>query len=95
MVRWLTKHKAAEITGDSHHTLKDRRLYGPWRQWKGVLWVQPTSRTTRYNEQLLQSWMACSGDAAVFSRAVENFQASLISNQPRKSGRKPKTAAEV
>jgi hypothetical protein len=86
MHSWVDKNKASEITGLSNSTFKRLRTSGKWR--KGIHWTQLSTRTIRYNRELIQDWM--NNDQIAHERAIANFLESLPSNQPMKRGQKAK-----
>lgn len=85
-----------EITGLSGLSLSTLKRYRREnRLIEGVHWVR-VGRQVRFNLELFQDWLANQSDKQAHLRAIEAYQASLLSNQPSKAGRKlktPKTAA--
>ena len=79
---FVDKHSAAKITGLSAKTLKRARLSGNLIE--GIHFVKLNSRTVRYNDQLLQDWMQNRHDGLAHQRAIEIYQASLLSNKKNK-----------
>ena len=79
---FVDKHSAAKITGLSAETLKRARLSGNLIE--GIHFVKLNSRTVRYNDQLLQDWMQNRHDELAHQRAIEIYQASLLSNKKNK-----------
>lgn len=78
---WVNPKGAAKILGISKHTLKFYRK----RHWTlGVHFQYLNSRTIRYHEELLRDWFANISEPHVHQRAIENYLASLLSNQPKK-----------
>ncbi|WP_228040979.1 hypothetical protein [Nodosilinea sp. LEGE 07088] len=56
---------------------------------EGVHWVRVNSRCIRYNLELIKDWLHNRHDPAAHQRAIEIYQASLLSNQrkiPKRSG---------
>lgn len=86
---FIDKHQAAKITGISPQTLKRMRLDG--RLIEGVHWVAVNRLLVRYNKLLLEDWISSQGHPERHQAAIESFLASLLSNQPRRAGRKAKT----
>ena len=81
---WVNKNVAAQILGISTHTLK---LYRK-RHWTlGIHFQYLNSRTIRYHEGLLRDWFANISGPQTHQRAIENYLASLLSNQQKKRGR--------
>ncbi|MFM2432390.1 MAG: hypothetical protein RLZZ511_3604 [Cyanobacteriota bacterium] len=58
---------------------------------EGVHWVKFNSRCILYNLELLQDWVRNRDDAAAHQRAIARYQATLISNQPARRGRKKRS----
>jgi len=85
MVQFVDKRKATESLSLSGETLKKYRLQGEWIE--GIHWVRINSRCVRYNLELIQDWFHNRHDSAAHMRAIEVYQASLLSNQ-KKSSRK-------
>ena len=82
---WVNKNVAAQILGISPHTL---RIYRK-RHWTlGIHYQYRNSRTIRYHEGLLRDWAANIFDLQAHQRAIEVYQASLLSNQKKKRNRK-------
>jgi len=79
---FVDKHSAAKITGLSAETLKRARLSGNLIE--GIHFVKLNCRTVRYNDQLLQDWMQNRHDVLAHQRAIEIYQASLLSNKKNK-----------
>lgn len=57
-------------------------------------WVKVNERIL-YNEALLTDWFFNQADPQIHEQAVQNYLASLPSNQPRKPGRKAKIEAKL
>ncbi len=85
---FVDKHTAAKITGLSSETLKRERLAGSLKE--GIHYVKLNSRTIRYNGDLLHDWMQNRHDERAHQRAIEIYQASLLSNRKRKNNPFPK-----
>lgn len=83
--KWVGKRDAAEILGVSTHTLK---LYRKKHWTENIHFLYLNSRTIRYNESLLRDWIANLAYPSAHLRAIELFSSSLLSNQPKKRGRK-------
>lgn len=84
MFHFVNKQKAAASLNLSHATLKKYRLTGIWIE--GIHWVRFNSRCIRYNLPLLQDWAYNRDNPSAHKRAIEVYQARLLSNQnkPRK-----------
>ncbi|MGG6239389.1 hypothetical protein [Leptolyngbya sp. KIOST-1] len=48
---------------------------------EGVHWVRVNSRCIRYNLELIKDWLHNRHDPVAHQRAIEIYQASLLSNQ--------------
>ena len=82
---WVNPKGAAKILGISTRTLK---LYRK-RHWTlGIHFQYLNSRTIRYHEGLLRDWFANISEPQTHQRAIENYLASLLSNQQKKRSRK-------
>ncbi|NKB18115.1 MAG: hypothetical protein HC770_08620 [Pseudanabaena sp. CRU_2_10] len=79
---FVDKYTAAKITGLSAETLKKPRLSGNLKE--GIHFVKLNSRIIRYNDELLQDWMQNRHDERAHQRAIEIYQASLLSNRKKK-----------
>ncbi len=86
---FVGKEAAAMLLGCSVHTLKDWR----YRYWtEGLEFNKPNSRSVRYSVPLLTAWAVHRNDPAAYKKAIENYQAGLLSNQPRRAGRPQKVS---
>lgn len=83
MVQFVDKRKATESLSLSGETLKKYRLEGEWIE--GIHWVRINSRCVQYNLELIQDWFHNRHDPAAHMRAIEVYQASLLSNQKKSS----------
>jgi hypothetical protein len=83
---YVDKKAVKQLTGLSGETLKRYRRDGRWQE--GIHWVRINERVIRYNWPLLKDWFQNSQDPVAHQRAIETFQAGLLSNQPRKRGSK-------
>ncbi|NET34863.1 MAG: hypothetical protein F6K19_23035 [Cyanothece sp. SIO1E1] len=81
MLLFVSKQKASECLNLSSSTLKKYRLEGVWIE--GVHWVRINSRCVRYNLELIQDWLHNRDNPTAHLRAIEIYQASLLSNQKR------------
>lgn len=79
MFQFVGKTQASERLNLSNATLKKYRLTGIWIE--GVHWVRLNSRCIRYNLELLQDWAHNRDNPCAHQRAIERYQASLLSNQ--------------
>ncbi|ACK70819.1 conserved hypothetical protein [Gloeothece citriformis PCC 7424] len=88
MTSFINKQQASQYLNLSGTTLKRYRLQGVLIE--GIHWVRLNSRCIRYNLDLLQDWLQHRDDPAAHERAIEIYQASLLSNQkkPRKKTQK-------
>ena len=79
MLLFASKRTASECLNLSHSTLKKYRLEGDWIE--GVHWVRINSRCVRYNIELIKDWLHNRHDPIAHQRAIDHYQASLLSNQ--------------
>jgi predicted site-specific integrase-resolvase len=87
---FVSRQEISQRLGISAGTLKRYRLGG--RLIEGLHWVRLNSRCTRYNFELIRDWLQNRDDRAAHQRAIEVYQASLLSNQPLPSGKRRKSA---
>ncbi|NEQ46924.1 MAG: hypothetical protein F6K00_26630 [Leptolyngbya sp. SIOISBB] len=83
MAQFVSKQEALRCLNLSSTTLKKYRLQGLLVE--GIHWVRVNSRCTRYNLELIQDWLHNRHDPAAHQRAIEIYQASLLSNQRKPS----------
>ncbi len=83
---FVGKREAEQLTGLSHETLKKLRLNG--KLMEGADWVRQSSRSVLYNAPLLLDFLQNRNDRAAHQRAIENYLASLPSNQSKVRGRR-------
>jgi hypothetical protein len=88
---WCNKHEAAKITGLSTSTLKNLRLSDELIE--GIHWVRLSSRSIRYNAELLKDWMATRLDTVSHEQAISNYLNSLPSRQPQTGDRRARKLA--
>jgi tRNA(His) 5'-end guanylyltransferase len=79
MLLFVNKKKASEWLNLSPATLKKYRLQGDWIE--GIHWVRINSRCVRYNLELIKDWLHHRSDPTAHLKAIEIYQASLLSNQ--------------
>lgn len=80
MSNFLNKKAACTLLGVSYSTLKRYQR----KHWiEGVHFVRVNSRNVRYNEDLIKDWMQNSQGGKAHQRAIELYQASLLSNQKK------------
>ncbi|MBE9135623.1 hypothetical protein IQ254_00100 [Nodosilinea sp. LEGE 07088] len=87
MVQFVSKQEATQSPKLSGTTLRRYRVQGLLIE--GVHWVRVNSRCIRYNLELIKDWLHNRHDPAAHQRAIEIYQASLLSNQrriPKRSG---------
>ncbi|MBE9139805.1 MAG: hypothetical protein KME14_13845 [Tildeniella torsiva UHER 1998/13D] len=87
MVQFVSKQEATQSLKLSGTTLRRYRVQGLLIE--GVHWVRVNSRCIRYNLELIKDWLHNRHDPAAHQRAIEIYQASLLSNQrkiPKRSG---------
>jgi hypothetical protein len=83
--RFVDKKHACLYLNLSSATLKKYRKQGDWIE--GIHWVRLNTRCIRYNLGLLQDWLHNRENPIAHVRAIENYQASLLSEQPRRKSR--------
>lgn len=93
VTQFLGKREAERLTGLSHETLKKYRLNGILTE--GIHWIRINPRVVRYNAMLLLDFLQNRNDRNAHQRAIGNYQASLLSNQPCKPGRPRKAISMV
>lgn len=93
MTQFLKKREAERLTGLSHETLKKYRQKGLLIE--GIHWIRVNSRVIRYNSALLLDFLQNRSDGAAHQRAIDIYQASLLSNKPRQPGRPSKTPSNL
>ena len=71
--------------GLSSHTLQSLRKDGSLIQ--GIHFTEINSRLLLYNLPLLIDWLVNKDDPHAHTRAIENFQAGLLSNQSKSRSR--------
>ncbi len=86
MVQFVSKQEATQSLKLSGTTLRRYRVQGLLIE--GVHWVRVNSRCIRYNLDLIKDWLHNRHDPAAHQRAIEIYQASLLSNQ-RKIPKRP------
>ncbi|MGG6242133.1 hypothetical protein ACQ4N7_26235 [Nodosilinea sp. AN01ver1] len=87
MVQFVSKQEATQSLRLSGTTLRRYRVQGLLIE--GVHWVRVNSRCIRYNLELIKDWLHNRHDPAAHQRAIEIYQASLLSNQrkiPKRAG---------
>jgi len=87
MVQFVSKQEATQSLKLSGTTLRRYRVQGLLIE--GVHWVRVNSRCIRYNLELIKDWLHNRHDPAAHQRAIEIYQAGLLSNQrkiPKRSG---------
>jgi tRNA(His) 5'-end guanylyltransferase len=87
MVQFVSKQEATQSLKLSGTTLRRYRVQGLLIE--GIHWVRVNSRCIRYNLELIKDWLHNRHDPAAHQRAIEIYQASLLSNQrkiPKRSG---------
>ncbi|NJL47286.1 MAG: hypothetical protein HC929_07050 [Leptolyngbyaceae cyanobacterium SM2_5_2] len=89
MVQFVSKQETTQALKLSGTTLRRYRVQGLLIE--GVHWVRVNSRCIRYNLELIKDWLHNRHDPAAHQRAIEIYQASLLSNQrkiPKRSERR-------
>ncbi|MEM9908089.1 MAG: hypothetical protein AAF921_24005 [Cyanobacteria bacterium P01_D01_bin.44] len=83
MGEFVSKQEALQYLKLSSTTLKKYRLKGLLVE--GIHWVRINSRCIRYNQELIKDWVQNRHDPAAHQRAIEVYQAGLLSNQIKSS----------
>ena len=87
---FVSQQEIIELTGLSLTTLKRWRRKNQLVE--GVHWVH-VGKQVRFNLELFQDWLINGKlDPQAHSRAIQAFQESLLSNQPKRVGRPSKTS---
>ena len=85
MTQFVSKQDAIQSLKLSGTTLRRYRVQGLLIE--GIHWVRVNSRCIRYNLELIKDWLHNRHDPAAHQRAIEIYQASLLSNQRKPSHR--------
>ncbi len=80
MTTFISKQDVCELLQVSERTLARYRAEYWYR---GIHYVQPVQKT-RYNKELIEDWMVNRHDYSAHLRAIEAYQATLPSNQPKR-----------
>lgn len=89
IAHFASKQEAAQYLQLSGTTLKRYRLQGLLIE--GIHWVRINSRCIRYNLDLIQDWLQNRHDPIAHQRAIEVYQANLLSNQKKTTRRSAKS----
>lgn len=84
-LHFVCKQAISNLTGLSSETLKKYRRTQRWIE--GIHWVKLNEKLIRYNWPLIKDWMQNINDPVAHQRAIEAYQSTLLSNQPRKRKR--------
>jgi hypothetical protein len=80
MTTYLDKHEACKLLKICDRTLARYRD----TEWHlGIHYFKPVQKIL-YNRELIEDWLVNRRDYPAHLRAMEAYQASLLSNQPRK-----------
>jgi tRNA(His) 5'-end guanylyltransferase len=79
MVLFVGKQQASQVLALSGETMRRYRVQGEWIE--GVHWVRINCRCVRYNLELIQDWLHNRHNPNAHRRAIEAYQASLLSHQ--------------
>jgi len=91
MTQFVSKQEAIQSLKLSGTTLRRYRVQGLLIE--GLHWVRLNSRCIRYNLDLIKDWLQNRHDPEAHQRAIDIYQASLLSNQnktPRRTASKRK-----
>jgi len=89
MTQFVSKQEAIQSLKLSGTTLRRYRVQGLLIE--GLHWVRLNSRCIRYNLDLIKDWLQNRHDPEAHQRAIDIYQASLLSNQnktPRRTASK-------
>ncbi|WP_242578229.1 hypothetical protein [Chroococcus sp. FPU101] len=89
IAHFASKQEASQYLQLSGTTLKRYRLQGLLIE--GIHWVRINSRCIRYNLDLIQDWLHNRHDPIAHQRAIEVYQANLLSNQKKTTRRSAKS----
>lgn len=89
MTHFVDKREVSRYVKLSGTTLKRYRLQGLLIE--GIHWVRINSRCIRYNLDLIQDWFQNRHDPNAHQRAIEVYQANLLSNQKKTTRRSAKS----
>ncbi|MEO0356477.1 MAG: hypothetical protein AAF268_16775 [Cyanobacteria bacterium P01_A01_bin.3] len=93
MTQFVSKREAIQCLKLSSTTLKKYRLQGLLIE--GIHWVRINSRCTRYNLDLVKDWLQNRHDPVAHQRAIEVYQASLLSNQKKPQGQSNRSRSKA
>lgn len=83
--QFVSQYEVARHLNVSATTLKRYRRDG--KLIEGIHWMRLSQRCIRYNLDLIRDWLQNRNNWPVHRRAIEVYQASLLSNQPLPKGR--------
>jgi hypothetical protein len=83
-VRFVKKQEISKLTGISSDTLKKYRLSGILCE--DIHWIRVNSKVVLYNVPLILDWLKNIHDPNAHHRAIEAYQAMLLSNQKVRRG---------
>ncbi len=93
MSQYVSKQEALRYLKLSSTTLKKYRLKGLLVE--GIHWIRINSRCTRYNLELIKDWVQNRHDPVAHQRAIELYQAGLLSNQIKSSKKTVKSRSKT
>jgi hypothetical protein len=80
-IKWASKPDCGNYDHRSHSLRRgEHQIIG-----QSIHWVK---LNIRYNIDLIQDWLQNRADPAAHQKAIANYQASLLSNQPKPKQRK-------
>ncbi len=77
---FIDKHEVCQLLKVSDRTLS---RYREQHWYLGIHYVKPVQKIL-YNRELIEDWMVNRHDYPAHLRAIEAYQATLLSNQKRK-----------
>lgn len=89
MTHFASKQQTTQYLQLSGTTLKRYRLQGLLIE--DIHWIRLNSRCIRYNLDLIQDWLHNRHDPIAHQRAIEVYQANLLSNQKKTTRRSAKS----
>jgi hypothetical protein len=78
-LRFVKKQEISKLTGLSGDTLKKYRLSGILCE--DIHWIRVNSKVVLYNVPLIMDWLQNIHDPKAHRRAIEAYQAMLLSNR--------------
>lgn len=80
--QFVKKRELSKLTGLSGDTLKKYRLSGLLIE--DIHWIRVNSKLVLYNVPLIMDWLQNISDPQAHRRAIEAYQATLLSSREKK-----------